>query len=248
MSPTPPPTFEIELVSARLLAPKVRELVFARVDGEIVEFEAGQWVSLLLGQETEVRRAYSIASAPDGTPRFSLAVTLVEGGPGSQHLHDLKVGDRLRAIGPQGFFTRRNGYEEPALFVATGTGITPLRSMIAYGLTKDATSSIKAPATLLFGTRNEGDILYRDEFSGYEKEHAPFRFVPTLSQGSDAWTGSRGYVQLHVPTLYRELQARSSVPPHVYICGLQKMVSAVRDILKNELGLPRELVHSERYD
>lgn len=100
---------------------------------------------------------------------------------------------------------------------------------------------------IAFRNTQRGGHYYRDEFSGYEKEHAPFRFVPTLSQGSDAWTGSRGYVQLHVPTLYRELQARSSVPPHVYICGLQKMVSAVRDIL-NELGLPRELVHSERYD
>jgi CDP-4-dehydro-6-deoxyglucose reductase, E3 len=49
-----------------------------------------------------------------------------------------------------------------------------------------------------------------------------------------------------VRPLYEALKVHGD--PHVYICGLQKMVNAVRDLLKAEMGLPRQLVHSERYD
>src|SRR4051812_44430395 len=103
----PPPTFDVRLARARMLAPNVRELGFERVDGAPFVFQAGQWVSLVLPlEEGEARRAYSIASAPDGSPGFEVAVTKVEGGPGSTYLHELPEGATLRAIGPQGFFTR----------------------------------------------------------------------------------------------------------------------------------------------
>src|ERR1044071_1101105 len=115
----PPPTFDLRLVRERRLAPGVRELSFERTDGLPFEFEAGQWVSLVLPMPTgEGRRAYSIASPPDGTPGLSIAVTKVDGGPGSTYLHELPINGVLRAIGPQGFFTRTRGL--PTLFVGTG--------------------------------------------------------------------------------------------------------------------------------
>lgn len=121
-----------------MLAPNVRELTLERVDGEPFEFEAGQSISLVLPMPTgEGRRAYSIASAPEGTPALSIAVTKVEGGPGSTFLHDLAHGSVVRAIGPQGFFTRARGL--PSLFVGTGTGVTPLRSMIHDALRRGTT-------------------------------------------------------------------------------------------------------------
>src|SRR3954469_22904809 len=109
-----------------MLSVNVRELDFERVDGTPFDFKAGQWVSLVLPlAEGEARRAYSIASPPDGTPSFEVAITKVDGGPGSTYLHDLPIGERIRAIGPQGFFTRPREARHPALFVGTGTGVTP---------------------------------------------------------------------------------------------------------------------------
>jgi NADPH-dependent ferric siderophore reductase len=55
-------------------------------------------------------------------------------------------------------------------------------------------------------------------------------------------------VQTHVKELWNELATRGEGPPHAYICGLQRMVAAVREVLKKELGIPRQQVHSERYD
>ncbi|MFO0756212.1 MAG: FAD-binding oxidoreductase, partial [Byssovorax sp.] len=130
--------FDCRLIEARPLTPAVREMVFERTDGAPFLFEPGQWVNLVLPvPEGEIKRAYSIASPPvPGSPRFELAVTRVTGGPGSTYLHDLAPGQTLRAIGPQGLFTRGKLADEPSLFIATGTGITPFRSMIADALAR----------------------------------------------------------------------------------------------------------------
>src|SRR3954447_2508533 len=110
----PPPTFDVRLAGGRMLSPQVRELTFERVDGAPFGFQAGQWVSLVLPlAEGEARRAYSIASPPLGDAKFEIAVTRVADGPGSSFLHALADGATLRAIGPQGFFTRARG--APAL-------------------------------------------------------------------------------------------------------------------------------------
>jgi ferredoxin-NADP reductase len=241
------PTFEIALSRATLLTPYVRELEFERVDGAVMSFEAGQWVNLVLPTGTEaIKRAYSIASPPDGSSRFSIAVTKVDAGPGSTFLHELAVGARLVAAGPQGFFTRTRIKEPgPSLFIGTGTGFTPLRSMLLDAIARGETRGLWA----LLGVRREADLLYREELESLAREHAKrVRVVMTLSQGSDTWTGRRGYVQTHVRELWAGLCARNEGVPHAYICGLHPMVNAVRELLRNDMGLGREHVHSERYD
>jgi ferredoxin-NADP reductase len=238
--------FNARLIASRYLSPNVRELVLEREGGAPVDFLPGQWVNLLLpGPEGEIKRAYSIASAPAGSPRFEIAVTRVIGGPGSEHLHALTEGSVVRAVGPQGFFTRPPSDLAPSLFVATGTGVTPLRSMMQAAVRAGS----GAPMWLLFGARREEDILYRDELEGYARTSPNVRYAITLSQPSPSWAGLRGYVQLHVPELLRDLRA-SAAPeePHVYVCGLERMVSAVRELLRKELGVDRKHVHQERYD
>ncbi len=244
----PPPTFRVRLVERRALTPAVAHLAFERADGAPFAFEAGQWLNLVIptpgGAEPTLRRAYSVASAPDGTPRFELAVTRVENGPGSTFLHTAALGTEIDAVGPQGFFTRPLDKATPALFVGTGTGLTPLRSMMHSAARAGST----VPVWLVFGVREEGDILYRTELEALTAAHPTMRVFFTLSRAADSWTGRRGYVQTHVRELWEALKAEAGADPHVYICGLRDMVDGVRDLLKHELALPRQLVHSERYD
>lgn len=240
-----PPTFEARLVAARTLSPSVRELTFERKDGVPVRFEAGQWVTLVLPHPRgELRRSYSIASAPDGSPRFDLAITHVAHGMGSALLHGLQPGASLTAVGPQGFFTRPLDQAAPSLYVATGTGVTPFRSMLLGA----QAAGDKTPTWLLFGVRHEEDLLYRAELDALAAAHPHVRIVPTLSQPAAGWSGRRGYVQTHVRELMGELEASAGQAPHAYICGLQRMVGSVRELLRKEMGLPRERVHTERYD
>jgi CDP-4-dehydro-6-deoxyglucose reductase, E3 len=150
----------------------------------------------------------------------------------------------VRVIGPQGFFTRPRGAGHPSLFVGTGTGVTPLRSMIKDALLAGETS----PMTLLFGVRHGTDQLYRDELDALAAKHPNFRVLYSMSQPDPEWRGLTGYVQTHVESLWRELEAAGGAPPHVYICGLERMVGAVRELLRKQMGVDRKQVHSERYD
>jgi CDP-4-dehydro-6-deoxyglucose reductase len=237
--------FDVQLVSAHLIAPAVRQLVLERVGGGAVDFEPGQWVNLVLPlPDGEVRRAYSIASAPDGSSRFEIAVTRVENGPGSKYLHDLSAGAVISAIGPHGLFTRAPEDPHPALFVGTGTGVTPLRSMMRAALEFRSGTCL----WLLFGARYEEDILYRDEMEALVAKRPEVRFVVTLSRPGQTWSGSSGYVQSHVPGLLRELEMASGAAPHVFVCGLERMVKSVRELCRGELGVDRKRVHTERYD
>ncbi|MBX3260816.1 MAG: FAD-dependent oxidoreductase [Labilithrix sp.] len=241
----PPPTFDVRLARSRMLSPNVRELHFERVDGAPFEFQAGQWVSFVLPlPDGEGRRAYSVASPPDGSAGLSIAVTKVEGGPGSTFLHDLPEGATVRAIGPQGFFTRPRGAAHPSLFVGTGTGVTPLRSMILDALA----AGDRSPMTLLFGVRHPEDRLYLDELEALRARHPNLRVEYSLSRPPAGWAARHGYVQTHVEELWRDLEATNAGAPHAYICGLERMVGAVRDLLRKQMGVERKQVHSERYD
>jgi CDP-4-dehydro-6-deoxyglucose reductase len=231
----------VNVVAARALTHNVRELTLDA--GADFRFVAGQWVSLRIALDNGefVSRSYSIASAPRADGRFEIAVTRVEGGPGSTALHALDVGATLEASHAQGFFTLEP-LARPALFIGTGTGVAPLRSMLRAAL---ADREAEARLTLLLGVRSERDLLYGDEFSALSREFAGrFRFVPTLSRATDAWSGRRGYVQTHA----RELVSELGGDVDAYICGLQRMVKEVRAVLKGELGFARERIHSERFD
>ena len=240
-----PETFEIEIVSTQTLAPSVKAFVFERVDRRPLDFEPGQWLNLVLPVTGEgIRRAYSIASVPNGTPTFELAVTEVTGGPGSGYLCGLGPGARLGAVGPQGFFTRSARDPNPALFVATGTGVTPLRSMMNAAVAAGST----APMWLLLGVRHAEDLLYRAELEALASSHPDIRVLFTLSQGGPECSGRRGYVQEHIPELWAELSSLNRGQPQLYVCGLERMITAVRQLVRKQMGVPRERVHSERYD
>lgn len=242
-----PSAFDVRLDSARMIAPGVRHLVFSRTDGAPFEFSPGQWVNLILPQAgaEDLKRSYSIASRPAGSPMFELAVTRVAGGPGSEMLHALPEGATLRAIGPHGLFTREADDAAPSLFVATGTGLAPFRSMIDAALAAGS----RAPLWLLFGARFEEDILYRDEFETLARELPNVRYEITLSRAGSTWAGRSGYVQLHVPEMLAALAAAApEAAAHVYVCGLDRMVSTVKDLCRTQLGVDRKRVHVERYD
>ncbi len=227
------------LVQSRMMSPSVASLSLA-VRGGSLQFRAGQWLNVHLpGSAGPLKRAYSIASAP-GDPLLELAVTLVAGGEASPLLHALQPGQQLDFDGPHGLFTRdAAACAAPALFVATGTGLSPFRSM----LRARESQSGAAPITLLFGARTQADILWRDELESLSQRDKTFRLEVTLSRPDSRWSGRGGHVQAHLASLARELAA-----PAVYICGLTRMVAEVRSILKGELGYDRRRIHSERYD
>ncbi|MBL8742780.1 MAG: FAD-dependent oxidoreductase [Myxococcales bacterium] len=243
--PFPATSFPARVVAARTLSPSVRELTLER-EGESFDFDPGQWVNVFVDiGGSELKRSYSIASPPNGSGRFDLAVTRVTDGPMSEQLHRMQIGETVRAVGPSGLFTRAADDPRPALFVGTGTGITPLRSMIMAAVAAGS----RAPFSVLLGFRNEADILYADDLAAWRALGADVSV--TLSKPHAGWQGLTGYVQEHLAEKLSALggpDGPSGNETHIYVCGLEKMVTAVRDRAKNELGVPRKQIHQERFD
>lgn len=241
-----PETFTVRLVGERLMTPRVRELRFERVDQAPFSFKAGQWVSLVAPlvdpKGRAVRRSYSISSvATVPSKGFELVVTRVDGGLMSNWLHELPLGSTLEVKGPQGSFVRHLEPAHPALFVATGTGIAPFRGMVAEALAAGRTE----PLCVLFGIRTLNDGLYVDEFQALARQHPFVRLELSLSQPGPDWQGRRGYVQTHVRELWDELSLKGA--PQAYICGVMKMLTEVRGVLKGELEIDRSRLHAESY-
>jgi ferredoxin-NADP reductase len=158
----------------------------------------------------------------------------------SNYLCDLKEGAEIPAQGPFGNFILHPPMRD-TIFIATGTGIAPFRSMLHW-LLADPKRHENRRLWLVFGVRTQADLYYDDEFRTLAAAHPNFEYLPTLSRGGDDWKGLRGYVQDHVPGI---VNGRTDM--HAYICGLEKMVSANRALLKG-LGWDRKSIFYEKYD
>jgi ferredoxin-NADP reductase len=233
-------TLTARLVRSTTLSDFTRHIEF-EVAAPQFRFVPGQWLSLKQpnAEGEEITRAYSIASAPNGN-RFALCLNRVQDGFMSNYLCDLAECSELQSQGPFGNFILKPPLRD-TLFIATGTGIAPYRSMLEW-LFEDPARHHEKQFWLVFGSRTLPDIYYHDEFLKLAAQHPNFHYLPTLSRADPTWPGLRGYVQDHV----REI-ASNRTDMHAYVCGLDKMVSANRELLKS-LGWDRKSILYEKYD
>jgi ferredoxin-NADP reductase len=242
------PTVERQMLTARLmksilLTPQAKHLELAVEGMDEFRFTPGQFISIKQPKPDgkEHTRAYSIASPPRNNATLDLCLNRVDAGFLSNWLCDLEEGTTIQFHGPHGLFTLREPRKD-AVFIATGTGIAPIRGMVHW-LFEKPERNLGHGYWLIFGTRYEHSIYYRDEFEQIERYNPNFHYVPTLSRGGDDWHGRRGYVQDHVQGIVagrKDMQA--------YICGLHQMVNANRELLKGEMGWDRKQIMFERYD
>jgi ferredoxin-NADP reductase len=235
-------TFEAHVLRSTALSEFTRHLELEVIDAPRFGFVPGQWLSIKANnpEGEEITRAYSIASPPSETGHVAFCLNRVAEGFMSNHLCNLKEGETITFQGPFGDFTLRPPLRD-TVFIATGTGVAPFRSMLHW-LLADKERHQRREFRLLFGARNVEDIYYREEFEQLAASHLNFHFLPTLSRADDSWTGLRGYVQQHLGEI---VGMRTDM--HAYICGLDKMVRANRDLLKS-LGWDRTSIRYEKYD
>jgi len=189
-----------------------------------------------------VKRYYSIASAPDGSNRFELCIDVEhEGSVMGLLLAGMKPGQEVGCRGPSGSFRLRSPVRD-SIFVAGGTGISPLRSMIRHLLGAGHDRSGGHELTLVYGARDPERLFYRNEFEELAQSRPQFRFWPTLSRFGPDWAGRRGYVQTHLP----ELLTRPPDQMDAYLCGPKLMVEQVRQLLE-EAGFTPESIVYEKY-
>ncbi len=214
----------------------VRALALELCNPPDIAFQAGQFVSFEVpkpGLPFPVTRPYSIASPPSNPHVIELLFNLVPDGPGSSFLFSLETGDPVSFRGPAGTFVLRDYPDRRLLFVATGTGIAPMRSMIQTRLPSPT------PVTLIWGLRHERDLYYQDELAALAARHPEFSYEITLSQPSPSWTGVTGRVQ---PLVERHTARVDDLA--VYVCGGREMIKSVTSLIQSRGICP---IHREQY-
>jgi len=243
--------FKARIVDAEDLSSEVRHFTCDVPEVEDFEFQAGQHLKVTLsagGQFEE--RYYSIASGPGYGNRFDLCIKQTDDKIG-EAISGLEPGGWFQCFGPSGDFSVR---AEPrdSLFIATGSGIAPLRSMIEHlighheaiaqkAVENDDEPPLPRNLCLIHGARTVDRLLYEDQFDTLASEHPYFHFWPTVSRPHPEWEGRRGRVLQHLGDAVNG----NAQDIDVYICGRTEMIDIVREELA-EVGVDPGSIFTER--
>ncbi len=205
-------------------------------------FQSGQFIMLDLPiASTQTNRSFSIASAPSNNNIFEICIVKKEDGIGTSWIwENMNVGTHLQCTTALGKFMLPETIESDLCFIATGTGIAPVRSMVL-----DIYSNQKAHKNIyvVFGNRWIKDILYREEFEALQAEHPEFHFIPVLSRETRAnWLGHIGYVHTVYEKLFEDRRAATFL-----LCGWNAIVKEARDRIK-AMGYTKKDMKYELYD
>ena len=206
------------------------------LDGAVFPYRAGQAASLAAGSANGWT-PYSIASAPGETARDGALEFLVKVDGSSRFgrlVDGLALGDRVRVEGPAGNFTLSDALPAtPLLFIAGGTGIAPLRSMI-----RDLVEAGHAgPLALVYSARTPGEFAYLPELRRLADE-GRLALILTLTGDAADWEHARGRTG---PDHLSDLVTPETL---AYICGPPAMVKDVPGAL-SAMGLPRARIRTE---
>lgn len=195
-----------------------------------ITFQPGQFITIIYNIENKlVRRAYSISHWTE-QPTKNITITLNQAPNGtiSPKLYNVNVNDVLELEGAFGVFTL-NKTKNPALFLAAGTGITPLNTMIESENERDL--------TLIYSVRSEDLILFNETLNNKSN----LKFIPTITDDiPESWTGQTGRIN-------RELiENNLKDNTEIYICGMPEFVKAMITILES-LNVQKERIHTERW-
>ena len=199
---------------------------------ERLQFLAGQYIEFLLRDGS--RRSFSMANAPHDDELIQLHVRHVVGGQFTDHVFGkMKERDILRFEGPHGTFFLREDSAKPIVFVASGTGFAPIKSVIEHAFYK----GVDRPITLYWGGRRPRDLYMNELPARWAAEHATFKYVPVISDAlpEDHWSGRTGFVHRAVMQDLPDLSGYQ-----VYACGVPVMVDAARRDFIAKCGLPEE--------
>ncbi|MHA6326387.1 FAD-binding oxidoreductase [Roseivivax sp. CAU 1753] len=222
-------------------APNVRTFAFRSPSGRPFDYRPGQFITLALPVPgNPVERTYTLSSAPSRPLTLSVTVKRHAGSVGTAWMFDhLKPGMRLRAYGPAGQFTLGNPRGK-YLFIAAGSGITPMMAMASYlydfGDQPDARliACARRPSELIFKQRL---IHMASRVPGLH-----LSFAVTEEEPYEVWTGYLGRLN----QLMLGLMAPDYLDREIYCCGPEDFMTMVREALAG-MGYDMDRYHQESF-
>ena len=206
---------------------------------EKLQFVAGQYLDIL--QRDGSRRSFSMGHSPQDAAGVELHIRLVAGGSFTQHVFTaMKERDILRFEAPLGTFFLREESPKPIVFVASGTGFAPIKSILLDSFAK----GISRPIVLYWGGRRPKDLYLNALCEQWAAEHANFKYVPVISDAlpEDNWTGRTGFVHRAVMADFPDLSGHQ-----VYACGVPIMVDSAKKDFIAQCKLPEDEFYCDSF-
>lgn len=210
-----------KIVRKELLAHDVMRLYLKLPEAQRLQFFAGQYLDVLMGDGT--RRSFSLANAPHDDELLELHIRYVEGGSFTHFIfYELEENTVWRIEAPLGTFFLREDSDRPVIFMGGGTGFAPLKGMLEHAFQ----AADQRAMHLFWGVRTRADLYLAHLPRRWAREHTRFRYTPVLSspQPRDQWHGETGLVHEAVLRAHPALEAYD-----IYMSGPPAMIHAARE-------------------
>ncbi len=236
----------LQITAVEPLTPNSVALTFKVPENlkDIYTFEAGQYITIkhqLNGQE--LRRAYSISSAPS-SGELTVGIKKMPEGTFSVYANEsLKVGDVLEVMPPEGRFIFESGprAKKVAAFAA-GSGITPIMS-IAQTVLESHPENI---FVLVFGNQSPEETMYFQKIQELKQKYTNRFFVQYIYSRSREDDALFGRIETSTVNFVVKNKFKGTTFDAFYLCGPEDMIHAVSDTLKNN-GVDGNLIHFELF-
>lgn len=226
-------TMPSRIVTIDRLAPDIVRVILRTPPASPMRFLPGQYIDVLADG---VRRSYSLANAPREDALLELIVKRYPGGRLSDYWFErAKPNDLVRVEGPFGTFFLRDEAPTNILFLATGTGIAPVKALLEE-LAADPARAARHRISVFWGNRAAESFCWDPVGLGLD-----IGVHHLLSDRQAAWSGTRGYVQ--DAAISAGIEVNDTV---VYACGSQSMIASARESLI-ALGLPPRRFFSDAF-
>lgn len=233
--------FTAEVVGAELISVNAMRYRLKKnpKDGDKrVLFDPGQFMDIQI-PGTELTRSYSPANTPNNDGDLEFLIRVLPDGQFSNYLKTgVQPGQQVTVKGPQGIFgLKENGFR-PRYFIAGGTGLAPILSMVRH------MHYWKEPqeTRIYFGVTNQNEIFLVDELRALEAAMPNLTVRLCVWKYEEGWDGEKGNA---IEVLRRDLQEKP-VSPDVYLCGPPGMVDAAFAAC-DEFGIPKEQIYLEKF-
>lgn len=183
------------------------------------KFVSGQYINIIKGN---LSRSYSVANCAKVINQLEFYIKKYKDGKMSHYLfNEAKVNDLLRVEGPLGSFFLRESNKKTIIFLATGTGVAPVKAILDDLNYSKNSQSINRDYWVFVGARHQQDLFWLPKY-----ENININYIPTLSRPNENWKGERGYVQDIV--LKKDINLHDT---QVYACGSNQMIESAKKLL-----------------
>jgi NAD(P)H-flavin reductase len=204
-----------------------------------VDYRAAQYFAWVL-PGVAPDRSFSVANRP-GSTRLEFHVRIYPHGKVGQFFahNALEPGAVLTLRGPFGSVELTDDEYRPAILVAGGTGLAPIKAVLDAAFAAGS----RRPIHFFYGTRRAADLYHLDTMARWARLHPNFTFIPVLSDepAQSTWAGERGLV---TEALARNV--KDAFGAVAFMCGPPPMIDAAIPLLR-KLGIDRDDIHYDKF-